>query len=260
MKRIADPKSRIRPSGLWTVVPVRGITTGKSRLAGVLDPAARSRLNRWLLERTLAIIGRRDGGLGRCVVVSPCEAALARARSAGAVALREPEAVGLNRAARRAAKLAAKRGAQSVLVLPCDLPRITGRSLAALARAARGPQAMVIAPDKGGAGTNALVVKAHPPFEFRFGARSYARHLSLAAERGWTAAICTRADLSFDLDTPADLAAWARSARAGRMAVRPDAIVPVKALTQARPRRGAPSKAPGYAAKPVGRKTRKEEE
>ena len=208
MKRITDHESRITLSRLWTVVPVRGLEHGKSRLAPVLDPAGRARLNRWLLERTLAVIGRRDGDLGHCVVVSPCAAALALARSAGAVALPESTGAGLNRAVSRAASCAAEHGARRVLVLPCDLPKLTIRSLAALARAARGAQRMVIAPDRAGTGTNALLVGAQQPFEFRFGEGSYARHLSLAAERGWSAAICSRPELAFDLDTPEDFAAW----------------------------------------------------
>ena len=40
--------------------------------------------------------------------------------------------------------------------------------------------------------TNALLMGAQQPCEFRFGEESCARHLLLAAERGWPAAIVSR--------------------------------------------------------------------
>ncbi|MGH8663161.1 MAG: hypothetical protein ACREUX_02730, partial [Burkholderiales bacterium] len=48
--------SRTSSSGrhaLWVILPVRGEAAGKSRLAAVLDPIERMRLNRKLLRRTL---------------------------------------------------------------------------------------------------------------------------------------------------------------------------------------------------------------
>jgi 2-phospho-L-lactate guanylyltransferase (CobY/MobA/RfbA family) len=64
-----------------------------------------------------------------------------------------------------------------------------------------------VAPDRRGTGTNALIASAEE-VEFRFGEGSCARHLMLAAERGWTAAVVSHPQLALDLDTPEDLAAW----------------------------------------------------
>jgi 2-phospho-L-lactate guanylyltransferase len=182
---------------------------GKSRLAAVLEPPARARLNRRLLAHTLGVTARWYGDLSRCVVVSPCPEARAAAARLGAHVVAEAAgAAGLNAAAALGAARAFEHGALSILVLACDLPCLTADSLAALADCA-GPAAnMVIAPDRSGAGTNAILVSAQPPFEFRFGERSCARHLALAAERGWQASLCRRAELEFDLDTPEDLVAW----------------------------------------------------
>jgi 2-phospho-L-lactate guanylyltransferase len=194
---------------------MRGVARGKSRLAAALDPPARARLNRVLLTLTLGVI-ERWRGLTRCVVVSPCEEALATAARLGAASVLEtPDAAGLNGAAALGASYASDHGARSILILPCDLPYLTPESLTALAHAAEMPRHMVIAPDKAGTGTNALLVSAQRPFEFRYGEQSFARHLLLSAERGWTAAVCARPEIAFDLDTPEDLAAW--SERAGVM-------------------------------------------
>ena len=67
---------------------------------------------------------------------------------------------------------------------------------------------MVIAPDKAGTRTNVLLVSAQRPFEFRYGVQSFARHLLLSAERGWTRTSARGPELAFDLDTPDDMAAW----------------------------------------------------
>jgi 2-phospho-L-lactate guanylyltransferase len=206
--RITNHDLRITLSGLWTVVPVRGMAKGKSRLASVLDPPARAQLNKVLLTLTLGVIARWCG-LTRCVVVSPCEQALATAARLGAASVLEtPDGAGLNGAAALGASYASDRGARSILIVSCDLPYLTPESLSALAHAAETPRHMVIAPDKAGTGTNALLVSAQKPFEFRYGEQSCARHLLLSAERGWTPAICAVPELELDLDTPEDLAAW----------------------------------------------------
>ncbi|HKA45790.1 MAG TPA: 2-phospho-L-lactate guanylyltransferase [Burkholderiales bacterium] len=197
------------PSNLWTIVPVRGIEQGKSRLARVLDQAGRARLNQHLLTSTLDVIGRWRGNLSRCVVVSPCQRALeTAARLGAAIVQEEANAGGLNAAAALGASHAARQGADSVLILPCDLPYLTPEALSAVAHAAATAQHVVIAPDKIRTGTNALLVGARCRFEFRYGEGSYSRHLQEAAEHGYPVSICLRPELEFDLDTPEDFAAW----------------------------------------------------
>ena len=130
------------------------------------------------------------------------------ARRGAAIVREARRADGLNAAVALGTSYARERGAGGVLILPCDLPYLKPESLAALEGAADTTGHMVIAPDRTGTGTNALLVNAQGPFEFRYGERSYTRHLQLAAEYGWTAAICSRPELAFDLDTPEDLACW----------------------------------------------------
>jgi len=200
----------MKPSRLWTVVPVRGYARGKSRLASVLDAGARARLNRRLLLSTLRVIARWRGNLSRCVVVSPCRRTLATARRKGAATALETPRGGLNRAAALGAYCARRNGARGVLVLPCDLPNLTPAALAAMTQAARSRKHVVIAPDRKKSGTNALLVVAPGPFEFQFGEGSFARHRLQAAQRGYGISVCARPELEFDVDTPEDLAAWRR--------------------------------------------------
>jgi 2-phospho-L-lactate guanylyltransferase len=204
-------------SGVWTVVPMRGIDSGKSRLSPVLDAAARARLNRWLLARTLSVLRSWHGDLRRCVVVSRCEAVFDLAHRAGATVLSEIDRVSdQNRTAALGATYAFAAGAQRVMALPTDLPELSSAALDALAAAARAPHHLVIAPDAAGSGTNAVVYDAGPHVRFHFGAQSCARYVAWAAHCGLTVSLHHIGGVAFDLDTPHDLAAW-RARNAGRL-------------------------------------------
>ncbi len=196
---------------LYVIVPHRGVNAGKSRLSAVLSDVARGKLNRWLLARTLGVVTQWLGdvhGAQRCIVVSPCEVTRALARKAGAVALPEQDAtLDLNDALSQAAAYAAARGAQRLLVLPCDLPRMDVAALQALEAVPVAGADVVIAPDRHHAGTNALLVNAGVR-EFAFGADSYARHLAQGNARGARTAACVHAALAFDLDTVDDFVEW----------------------------------------------------
>ena len=191
----------------WTLQPVRGIATGKSRLAAVLDAAARAALNRHLLTHTLEVIEEWRGDLRQCVVVSPCEEALACARVAGAQVLREPAGGDLNTALAFGAAEVAVRGGERLLVLACDLPLLSAAALDALTERVTAGLA-AIAPDRTGSGSNALALNADARDVFHFGVDSCARHLAAFARADLRGIRVERGDLAFDLDTPQDYAEW----------------------------------------------------
>src|SRR5687768_6707561 len=103
---------------LFVVVPVRGIATGKSRLAPVLDASARAALIEWLVTRTLRTLRDWRGSLDACVVVSASADAADVARVHGVAVVDEDESAGLNAAATLGARHAVGCGAVSVLILP----------------------------------------------------------------------------------------------------------------------------------------------
>jgi 2-phospho-L-lactate/phosphoenolpyruvate guanylyltransferase len=194
---------------LWTVLPVRGIARGKTRLASVLDEAARARLNRWLFTRTLDVIERWRGDLARCVVVSRCAEVFEMASARGAAVICEIDARSdQNRAASAGAIYAMQCGARKLALLPADLPDMNAEALEALTCEARRERHLALAPDAVGTGTNAVVLDAHAHAGLCFGVRSFPRYLDWAASEGWTVSVCTRPELTFDLDTPADWTAW----------------------------------------------------
>ena len=232
----------------WIVIPVRSLTDGKRRLAPVLKPDARADLVRRLFVHTLRAAVESGPHV---LVVSPDPDALALARDHGAAALEEPRPIGLNHALELAAREAAKREAEALLIVSADLPdleaedlramlptpgseptppaAIRGRNLAgagAVERAGTGiPRkcAVVrIAPDEAGTGTNALYVRPPSLLAFEYGETSCRRHHEKARRAGARVETVVRPGLRFDLDTPNDLERYERRRLGGLHGERED--------------------------------------
>ncbi len=190
------------------VIPIRSLSHGKTRLAPVLDPAARSALTREMLDR---VVRAALGTVSRAevVVISPESEALAevgRIDPSIRLLLQDPQRPGLNPALEQAADAMRKRGVSTVLVLPADLPLV---SSADIDNVLRRDAPVVIAPDRHRLGTNALMVRLDAfgePFVFQFGEGSFGKHHDEANRLGVDALTTTTPGTSFDLDTPEDLA------------------------------------------------------
>ncbi len=190
---------------LRAIIPVKSLREGKGRLSTVLDEAERAALNAELLDRMLAVTGAFPGA-ARTIVVSPDRDVLRRAEAAGAEALADV-APGLNAALAGAARHAAERGADGILIVPVDLPLAAPEDLLAMVGRGGG---VTIAPDRRGIGTNALFVAPACALPFRFGGDSLRAHLEAARAAGLTTEIATLANLAFDIDTPDDYREWRR--------------------------------------------------
>lgn len=196
---------------LHIIVPHRGVYAGKTRLNTVLDDAARSELNRWLLARTLRVVNRWLREPQRVTVVSPCSSTLALAKHAGASACAEPApALGLNAALVHGAGNAVAAGARQLLILPCDLPCLDADALDAMLKLADAGGEVIVAPDRHATGTNAMLVPASGS-QFAFGVGSLARHIAMADARGMSVRLCKSPALAFDLDTETDFSRWLAS-------------------------------------------------
>jgi 2-phospho-L-lactate guanylyltransferase len=189
----------------WAIIPVKSLSGGKSRLCGILSDAERYALNRSLFLHVLKT-GAATIGASHTLAVSADPEALALATGHGANALAEARPEGLNRALSQACRSARERGADSIIVLACDLPLLVPDDVIALQGAAAGEKCCVIAPDRAEAGTNALVIPAGMDDVFRFGQGSFIAHKNLFLCMGLRFRILRRPSLAFDLDTPEDYA------------------------------------------------------
>ncbi len=206
--------------GTVAVVPLRDGVSGKSRLAGELDPAARRRLVAALARHVVEVLAATPG-VDRVVVVT-ADVAFVRETLAGLLdqgggrvtVVEQPvDRPGLNAAVDVAREEAVRNpGADRLLVAHADLPGLTAHDVAAVLAA--GAQ-VVVATDRHEAGTNLLLVPAAgPPFRFRFGPGSRAAHLAEAARLGLRTAVVRRRGTAADLDTIDDWAELPRDVRA----------------------------------------------
>jgi 2-phospho-L-lactate guanylyltransferase len=186
------------------IVPHRGLDAAKTRLAPVLDPAAREQLARGLLLRVLRVAREACDDV---VVISPSVALGPLVTEAGA-RLAVQHGMGLNAGLEEARSEALLEGIETLAVLHGDLPNLSAADIHALADAVATPAGVAIAPDRAGTGTNALAQCPAGAVPFRFGIGSFAAHREAAAAARLPLAVVERPGLAFDLDTPDDLARW----------------------------------------------------
>ena len=197
-------------SAVACVVPIRGVWGGKTRLAGALSAEERARLTVRMLA---GVVGAAldSGVVGRVAVISPDPVVLALAVGLGPdveAVTQDAAAPGLNPALDAGRRWAVGRDAAALLVLFGDLPLLSAGDVRNLVRR---DAPVVLAPDRHGTGTNALLLRlsrrdrASPDaFRFGFGDGSYARHVDEAHRLGLEVATSLVAGTAFDLDTPED--------------------------------------------------------
>jgi 2-phospho-L-lactate guanylyltransferase len=189
---------------LWAIVPVKPLRRGKSRLAGTLTEDERTALNQSLLERTIKVLSALKE-LDQILVVSRDPHALTIARNQGAKTVQEDGQPHLNTALKRATVMAQVHSTRGVLVMPADLPLMTPDDVRALIDRAVKPPVVVIAPDRHGKGTNALLMVPPGQIEYDFGEGSFHRHCERAKKSGARLEIVELHSLGLDLDLPEDL-------------------------------------------------------
>lgn len=187
----------------WAIVPVKPLRRGKSRLAGILTEDERTDLNRTLLQHTLQVLSELRE-VDEVLVVSRDPQVLTIARNYGARTVREDGQPELNTALKRATVIAQVYATRGVLVLPADLPLISREDALALVERATDPPVVVIAPDRHGKGTNALLISPAGLIEYHFGEDSFQRHCDLVKKAGARLEVVNLPSLGLDLDSPED--------------------------------------------------------
>jgi 2-phospho-L-lactate guanylyltransferase len=189
---------------LWAIVPVKPLRRGKSRLAGTLSENERTQLNQMLLENTLKTFSDLKE-VEEVLVISRDPQALTIARNYGARTVREDGQPELNTALTRATVIAQVYATRGVLILPADLPLVSRDDILTLIGRAGEPPVVVIAPDRHGMGTNALLISPAGLIRYDFGENSFQRHCQRAKEAGARLEIVDHPTLGLDLDLPEDL-------------------------------------------------------
>ena len=192
------------------VVPVKDLGNAKQRLAGVLGQPERTALFRAMLEDVLeALAGAAS--IARIVLVTRDAQAMALARRYDAECLVEPDNRGHTAAVELAAGALAARGAEALLQVPGDIPRVTSGEIEAVIAAHAPAPAVTIAPSRDHRGSNAVLCSPPDAFPFRFGDDSFHPHLAAARAMGIEPTVVERAGIGLDIDTPDDLEAFLAS-------------------------------------------------
>lgn len=174
--------------------PIKSFGAAKGRLGTLLDAGQRAALAAWLAEGVL----RAAAPLARFVACDDDDVA-AWADGAGAEVLWTP-GLGLNGAVDHGLRTIAGKGFDHVIIAHGDLPRPA--TIASVAR----PGIVTLVPDRRRDGTNVMAVPLgghRLPMPASYGPGSFRRHLSAAG--GLRVEVSYDADLSLDVDTPADL-------------------------------------------------------
>jgi 2-phospho-L-lactate guanylyltransferase len=183
----------------WVVTPIKAPDDCKTRLAAALPDAARRELVARMLRHVVEA-ANGAAGVDEVVLLGPSRHGLA----ASIRRLDDPGG-GLNAALAAASRAAAAAGVDRLVIVAADLPQVSQADLAALV----GAKAIAIAPDRSGAGTNALSLPlpAAAGFQFRYGEGSFALHRAEAARLGLPVQVIRSPSLGLDIDEPEDLAA-----------------------------------------------------
>lgn len=185
------------------IVPLRSLHDGKRRLSAVLSSAERTALVQRLFRRAHHAL-TAAGCIDLVCVVSPDPALLAWAEGIGVWPLLQGEQ-GLNAGLEYARQtLLERQDWSALLVMLPDLPLVSAADVTALAALSQ-PDTMVIAPDRHGSGTNALLLQPADGLPFAFGAHSLQQHTTAAQARGWSVRRYAGPRMAFDVDTADDL-------------------------------------------------------
>lgn len=189
---------------LWAIIPVKPLRRGRSRLSGVLSEDERAILNFTMLKNTLQTL-KEVKEISDIVVISRDSAALSLAREYHTRTVKEDGSPELNLALTRVTRFAEFFSADSVLILPADLPLLNVEVIKEfLSHAEKSPE-IVIASDHRQDGTNALLVNPPGGIEYCYGPGSFKLHCEQAKKKGYRLDIVSHPSLQLDLDLPEDL-------------------------------------------------------
>ena len=196
----------------WAIVPVKGLADSKTRLSPFLGDK-----RKLLVEALLSDVLRsvtKSKLYSTVLVTSPDQQVASVSKIGGVSFLRQPS-TGLNRALELANELALKERAESATTILADIPLVEPADFREIFDLSNTKPRVVMAPSLKG-GTNIML--ASPPGIIRpnYGRWSYSKHLRQAQITRVPTYSIANSRVSFDVDTPADLAELRLRDRAGR--------------------------------------------
>ncbi len=197
-------------NGLHAVIPVKDLSQAKSRLSPWLTADQRRALMLAMLRDVLNVVTKCDT-VERTFLLLSNEQDADFCLEEEVALLFEPNPLGLNGALHFAVSEIIDRGADSLLILPGDIPLLRSSDLKALVDAL--PQrlsepsagSVVIVPNKDHSGTNTMLCTPPGCLPFNYGQNSFVQHQQSAGHLGLECQTALLPNMALDVDTPEDL-------------------------------------------------------
>ena len=193
------------------ILPVKSLKKAKGRLGEHFDETGRSEVAHALLEDALALC--QASSFIQWWVASDDEEALTMAQSWGFNTVKDQTGT-LNGALQQAVLAVKAEGAQSVTMIPSDIPLAYQGDLRDLIDTGSTSEVVVVPSARDG-GTNGLYLRPPDILTPRFGTASLQAHLQLAERLGYRCSILVLPRLALDIDTIDDVDEFIRKDQMG---------------------------------------------
>ncbi|MDP6437846.1 MAG: 2-phospho-L-lactate guanylyltransferase [Gammaproteobacteria bacterium] len=188
---------------VWALVPVKQPGKSKSRLLSVLQPDECALLSRSMLMDVLGALSDAHTISRICVLTDDTEVA-DLVGQLGHTVIRDNAEGNVCESLDNAARFIAAEGADTVFVMPGDMPTVMSADIDALLE--KHLNGLSLCPAIRDGGTNAIVCTPPGAVPFKFGDDSASKHLETAARLGIAAERLAVPAFFRDIDLPDDLA------------------------------------------------------
>lgn len=187
---------------MWAIVPIKTFEMAKQRLAKVLSPMERKSLMLAMARDVLTTLAQTRL-ISNTVIVSRAPEADALAQAFNTERFAESPSATLGQALEQAANyLVDNFKAQSVFIVPADVPGIDPKELDALIA---NHTSVTILPDSKKVGTNGLICSPPLAIPFIFDGQSFKPHADASFAKDITPVVVPNSCFALDIDMPNDL-------------------------------------------------------
>ena len=187
---------------VYAIVPVKRLGVSKRRLSKFLTPQERKLLTITMLEDVLKAL--KSSTVHDVLVVSRDPNVRMIADKFG-FSFFSPSRNGLNPAVEEATAWCMRNQADSVLVIPADIPLLSSADVNKIIELGNCNGSTVVLSPSNNGGTNALFKKPPNLLFAQFGYRSFARHFRQARNKGISIKFHYSASIALDVDCEEDL-------------------------------------------------------
>ncbi len=187
---------------VYAVVPVKHLDASKRRLSSVLTPKDRRELTLVMLEDVLVAI---KASTVQEILVAGSDVDVRKVAEKFGATYANEDSRGLNTAVTRSIDWCMREGADSVLVLPADIPLLSSEDINSIIELGNGSESAVVLSPSNNGGTNALYQKPPHLILTRFGQKSFDRHIKQARGKDISLKLHYSSSVAFDIDYEQDL-------------------------------------------------------